>query len=81
MRVTVELPDEISPKSGNPGAELFEAMAVRAYTERRISQGKLAALLGKSIWETEEMLATNGIMRPYLPVDIEGEMEALKKLP
>jgi predicted HTH domain antitoxin len=81
MRVTVELPDEISPRSANPRAELFEAMALRAYSERRISQGRLAALLGKSIWEIEEMLVAKGIMRPYSPADIEEEMTALKKLP
>jgi chromosome segregation and condensation protein ScpB len=48
--VTIALPDELSETLGSPGQDLsrpaFEALAVAAYRERRISAAQLRQLLG-----------------------------------
>ena len=77
MRITVELPDAIAPRGSN---EVMEAVALHAYARRKISQGKLAELLGLSTWETEERLAALGIGRPFNADDLASDIAVLKRV-
>lgn len=49
MQVTVELPELLLANAGEPARDVFEAVALQAYAQRRISQGKLAELLGLNV--------------------------------
>jgi predicted HTH domain antitoxin len=79
MQITLELPDLLVPISEEPKRAVFEAVALQAYAARRISQGKLAELLGLNCWQTEELLARRGISRPYLSEDLDREMQSLNE--
>ncbi len=79
MQVTVELPELLVANTEEPVRDVFEAVAVQAYAQRRISQGKLAELLGLNVWQTEKLLAQRGIARPFLPEDFEGELKNLNQ--
>jgi predicted HTH domain antitoxin len=81
MRMTVELPDAIAPTGSEGPSEVVEAVALHAYAQRKISQGKLAEILGLSNWEVEQRLATLGISRPFTSQDLLSDMAALKRLP
>jgi predicted HTH domain antitoxin len=78
MRVTVELPDAIAPQAAN---DVVEAVAFHAYAQKKISQGKLAEVLGISVWETEERLAALGIVRPFTIADVNSDISVLKRWP
>ena len=58
---------------------VFEAVAIQAYAQRRISQGKLAELLGLTAWQTENLLARRGIARPFVSQDFERELKNLNQ--
>jgi predicted HTH domain antitoxin len=80
MRVTVELPELLVANADEPARDVFEAVAVQEYAQRRISQGKLAELLGLNIWQTESLLARRGIVRPFTSEDFGREMENLNQV-
>jgi predicted HTH domain antitoxin len=77
MQVTVELPEMLVAHPESPGRDVLEAVAIQAYAQRRISQGKLAELLGLDFWETEELLAARGVVRPFVARDFEREIANL----
>jgi predicted HTH domain antitoxin len=81
VRITVDLPEAIAPKQEQATSEVIEAVALRAYAQRKISQGKLAEVLGISVWETERRLAALGISRPFTAADLQSDIETLKRLP
>lgn len=81
MRVSLEIPDSIAPKTARAESEVLEAVAFHAYAQRKISQGKLAELLGLSIWETEERLAALGITRPFTSADVISDVAGLNRIP
>lgn len=58
----------------------MEAVALHAYAQRKISQGKLAELLGLSVWETEERLAALGISHPFTSADLASDISVLKRV-
>jgi predicted HTH domain antitoxin len=72
MEVTVELPKDLL-QAEHPEREVFEAVVLRAYASRRISQGKLAEMLGINFWESEQLLGRLGIARPYRIEDFDAE--------
>jgi hypothetical protein len=78
MLVTVELPDAIAPEAAH---DVVEAVAFHAYAQKKISHGKLAEVLGISVWEAEERLATLGIVRPLTIGDVNSDISVLKRLP
>jgi predicted HTH domain antitoxin len=80
MTVTLELPDLLISGAGKPERGVLEAVAIRAYGERRISEGKLAELLGLNHWETEELLNRCGVSRPYRSEDFDRELENLSRI-
>ena len=79
MQVTVELPESIVTNSREAERDVFEAVAIQAYAQRRISQGKLAELLGLDIWQTEHLLARRGVARPFTSEDFERELKNLNQ--
>ncbi len=79
MQVTVELPELLVAHPEAPGRDVLEAVAIQAYAQRRISQGKLAELLGLDAWQTEKLLAQRGIARPFTSEDFERELKNLNQ--
>jgi len=79
MQVTVELPELLVAHPEEPGRDVLEAVAIQAYAQRRISQGKLAELLGLDAWQTEKLLAQRGIARPFTSQDFESELKNLNQ--
>lgn len=63
--VTIALPDELSAALAPPGQDLprapFEALALAAYRERRISAAQLRQLLGyETRMEVDAFLSSHG---------------------
>ena len=79
MQVTVELPELLVANADEPARDVLEAVAIQAYAQRRISQGKLAELLGLDVWQTEKLLAGRGIARPFTSEDFERELKNLNQ--
>lgn len=79
MQVTVELPESLITNLEEPGRDILEAVAIQAYAQRRISQGKLAELLGLDAWQIERLLAQRGIARPFTSEDFERELKNLNQ--
>lgn len=79
MLVTVELPEPLVANASEAERDVLEAVAIQAYAQRRISQGKLAELLGLNVWETENLLARRGIVRPFTSQDFEHELKNLNQ--
>lgn len=79
MQVTVELPELLVAHPEEPGRDVLEAVAIQAYAQRRLSQGKLAELLGLDVWQTEKLLARRGIARPFDSEDFERELKNLNR--
>jgi predicted HTH domain antitoxin len=79
MQVTVELPESLITNLEEPGRDILEAVAIQAYAQRRISQGKLAELLGLDAWQVERLLAQRGIARPFTSEDFERELKNLNQ--
>ena len=77
MQVTVELPEALVTNADEAERAVFEAVAIQVYAQRRISQGKLAELLGLDVWQTENLLARRGITRPFVSQDFERELKNL----
>jgi predicted HTH domain antitoxin len=79
MLVTVELPEPLVANASEAERDVLEAVAIQAYAQRRISQGKLAELLGLNTWQSENLLARRGIVRPFTTQDFEHELTNLNQ--
>ena len=76
MKIMIEIPDRIVPTASDASRWVFEAAVLRAYGQRRISQGRVGELLGVSFQETEDLLAANGLMIPYSVTEFEADQAA-----
>jgi hypothetical protein len=85
MRLTIELPDELSAALASSGQELsraaFEAITLEAYRERKLSTSQLRRLLGfQSPLEVESFLKQRGVELEYTLEDLERDREAHRRL-
>jgi hypothetical protein len=80
--VTIAVPDELSAALAAPGQDLtraaFEALALAAYRERKISA---AQLLGyETRMEVDAFLKSHGVELEYTVEDIERDRETHRQL-
>jgi chromosome segregation and condensation protein ScpB len=85
QRVTIALPDELSAALAAPGQDLsraaFEALALAAYRERKISTAQLRGLLGfETRLEVDAFLKQHGVELEYTLEDLERDRKAHREL-
>ena len=80
--VTIALPDELSAALAAPGSRAaFEALALAAYRERKISAAQLRQLLGyETRMEVDAFLKSHGVELEYTVEDIELDRETHRQL-
>jgi chromosome segregation and condensation protein ScpB len=83
--VTLALPDELSAALAAPGQDLsraaFEALALAAYRERKISAAQLRHLLGyETRLEVDAFLKQHGVELEYALEDLERDRETHRQL-
>ncbi len=84
-QVAVEIPDELSAALAVPGRDLsrtvFEATALEAYRERKISTAQLRKLLGfETRYELDGFLKERGVWLEYDVEDLARDRETHRKL-
>lgn len=85
MQVTLDLPDELSAALAPSGQDLpraaFEAMAIEAYRERKISTVQLRRILGfESRYELDGFLKQHEVWLEYTWQDVERDRETHHRL-
>jgi hypothetical protein len=85
QHVTIALPDELSAALAAPGQDLFraafEALALAAYRERKISAAQLRHLLGyETRMEVDAFLKSHGVELEYTLEDLERDRETHRQL-
>jgi chromosome segregation and condensation protein ScpB len=85
QHITIALPDELSAALAAPGQDLsraaFEALALAAYRERKISTAQLRHLLGyQTRLEVEAFLKAHGVELEYTAEDLERDRDTLRQL-
>jgi len=85
MQLTLDLPDELSAvlaASGqDPSRVAFEAIALDAYRERKISTSQLRRLLGfESRYELDGFLKQHEVWLEYTWQDLEQDRETHRRL-
>lgn len=83
--VVVEIPDELSNAIASPGFELsrsaFEAIALEAYRERKLTTAQLRRLLGfQDRYELDGFLKSRGVWLDYGQDDLERDRETHQRL-
>ena len=84
MQITVQLPDEIGERLGEPTdmpRQLLEAFAAERYRHHALSRHQVSQLLGLDYWQTEEFLSGHDAQRPYALADLEIDRRSLADLP
>ena len=85
QRVTISLPDELSAALASPGQDLsrsaFEALALMAYRERKITAAQLRQLLGyETRMQVDAFLKQHGVELEYTHEDLERDRETHRRL-
>jgi hypothetical protein len=85
MQLTLELPDELSAALAASGQDLsravFEAVALEAYRERKLSTAQLRRLLGfESRYELDGFLKRHEVWLEYTWEDVEQDLETHHRL-
>ena len=85
MQLTLELPDELSAALAASGEDLsravFEAVALEAYRERKLSTAQLRRLLGfESRYELDGFLKRHEVWLEYTWEDVEQDLETHHRL-
>ena len=83
--MTLDIPDELSAALTAPGRELsrsvFEALALEAYRERKLSTAQLRRLLGfETRYELDGFLKAHEVWLEYGVEDLERDREAHRNL-
>ncbi len=83
--ITIALPDELSAALAGPGQDLsraaFEALALAAYRERKITTAQLRCLLGyETRLEVDAFLKQHGVELEYTLEDLERDRETHRQL-
>jgi Uncharacterised protein family (UPF0175) len=84
-QVTLDIPDELSAALAAPGRELsrsvFEALALEAYRERKLSTAQLRRLLGfEDRYELDGFLKAHEVWLEYGVGDLERDRETHRSL-
>ena len=84
-QLTIELPDELSAALASSGQDLsraaFEAIALEAYRERKLSTAQLRRLLGfQTRMEVDGFLKAHGVELDYSLEDLERDRETHRRL-
>jgi len=84
-QLTIELPDELSAALASSGKDLsraaFEAIALEAYRERKLSTAQLRRLLGfQTRMEVDGFLKAHGVELEYSLEDLERDRETHRRL-
>ena len=85
MQVTLDVPEELSAALAGPGQDLsraaFEAIALEAYRERKLSTAQLRRLLGfQSRFELDGFLKQHEVWLEYTWQDLERDRETHQHL-
>jgi len=85
MQVLVDLPDELSAALAASGPDLsraaFEAIALEAYRERKLTTAQLRRLLGfESQYELDGFLKSHEVWLEYAWQDLEQDRETHRRL-
>lgn len=85
QQVTIALPDELSAALASPGQDLsrsaFEALALNAYRERKITAAQLRQLLGyETRMEVDAFLKRHGVELEYSQEDLGRDRETHRRL-
>jgi hypothetical protein len=83
--VTLTIPEELSNALSTPGSELsrsiFEAAAIEAYRERKLTTAQLQRLLGfETGYELDGFLKTRKVWLDYTIEDLERDRETHRLL-
>jgi len=84
-QLTIELPEELRAALASSGSDLpraaFEAIALEAYRERKLSTAQLRGLLGyQTRMEVDGFLKEHGVELEYTLEDLERDREAHRRL-
>jgi hypothetical protein len=85
MRLTLDLPDELSSVLATSEAELpraaFEAIALEAYRERKLTTSQLRRVLGfESRYQLDGFLKRHEVWLEYSWEDLERDRETHRRL-
>jgi len=85
MQLTLDLPDELSAALATHGPDVsraaFEAIALEAYREAKISTAQLRRLLGyETRMEVDGFLKQHGVELEYTLEDLERDRETHRQL-
>ena len=85
MQLTLDLPDELTAALVAPGQDIsraaFEAIALEAYRERKLSTAQLRCLLGfESRYELDGFLKRHEVWLEYTWQDLEQDRETHHRL-
>jgi predicted HTH domain antitoxin len=85
QQLTLDLPDELSAALVDSGGDLsraaFEAIALEAYRERKLSTAQLRRLLGyQTRMEVDGFLKEHGVELEYTPDNLERDREVHRRL-
>lgn len=85
MRLTLDLPDELSAALATSGDDIsraaFEAIALEAYRERKLTTAQLRRLLGfDSRYELDGFLKQHEVWLEYTWQDLEQDRETHRRL-
>src|SRR6267154_6450775 len=84
QHITIALPDELSAALASPGQDLsrsaFEALALTAYRERKITTAQLRRLLGyETRMEVDAFLQRHGVELEYTLKDLELDRKSYQR--
>ena len=84
-QLTIELPDEVLAALASSGPDLprapFEAIALKAYRERKLSTAQLRRLLGfQTRMEVDSFLKEHGVELEYTLEDLERDRDAHRRI-
>lgn len=85
MQLTLDLPDELSAALTSSGQDLsraaFEAIALEAYRERKLTTAQLRRLLGfETRYELDGFLKQHEVWLDYTWEDLEQDRETHRRL-
>ena len=84
MTISFDLPTDLEQQLrmslGNLGQAAKEALLIKAYTQGRISVGRIAESLDMGVLQAQQWLFDNGIPLNYTVDDLKADQETLAKL-
>ena len=78
MKLSVEIPDEISPKK-NASRKLLEAFVLYIYNSGKISSGKVAELLGFSRYQADGFLKKHSVAKSMPVSELISDLKTIRR--